>query len=129
MSLNRPRADELLRALAEHLEEVVQPRLSGSDAYQNRVALNLLRILEREAALGPAAIDEERARLIELLGAGGTLETLNEGLCTRISDGTLAITDARLLDHLRRTAFAKMAIDNPQYAAYRGASAPIASVR
>ena len=71
MSLNRPAAGELLRALAEHLEKVVQPRLSGTDAYQNRIALNLLRILEREAALGPQLINEEQARLIDLLGSGG----------------------------------------------------------
>jgi len=123
MSLNRPAAGELLRALAEHLEKVVQPRLYGTDAYQNRIALNLLRILEREAALGPQLINEEQARLIDLLGSGGGPTTLNERLCTQISNGTLAATDARLLDHLRRTIYAKMAIDNPQYAAYRVALA------
>jgi hypothetical protein len=118
MSLNRPTAGELLRALAEHLEKVVQPRLSGTDAYQNRVALNLLRILEREAALGPGSIHEEQARLNDLVGTGGPT-TLNERLCTQIADGSLAATDPRLLDHLRRTIYAKVAIDNPQYAAYR----------
>jgi hypothetical protein len=129
MSLNRPTAGELLRAVAEHLEKVVQPRLSGTDAYQNRVALNLLRILGREAALGPELINEEQARLVDLLDISGAPTTLNEVLCTQISNGTLAATDPRLLDHLRRTVYAKMAIDNPQYAAYRVALARTSPAR
>jgi len=116
--MNRPTAVELLEALGEHLETFVQPRLSGADAYQNRVALNLIRILERELALGAQMAEEERARLVALLGRDEDVVTLNARLCDMIANGALSAADPRLLDHLRQSTLAKIAVDNPRYPTY-----------
>lgn len=117
--MNRPTSIEILQALAQHLGSVVQPRLSGAEAYQNRVALNLIHILERELTLASPLAEEERARLRTLTGDATDLRTLNERLCALIAAGTPGIGDPSLLDHLRRSACAKLAIDNPHYPTYR----------
>jgi hypothetical protein len=116
--MNRPTAVELLEALGEHLERFVQPRLAGADAYQNRVALNLIRILEREWVLGAKIGEQERARLVALLGHDEDLAKLNARLCDMIASGALSAGDPRLLGHLRQTTLAKIAIDNPRYPTY-----------
>jgi hypothetical protein len=131
--MNRPTSIEILQALAQHLETVVQPRLAGAEAYQNRVALNLVHVLERELTLVGVLAEEERAGLRELTLVGAVAEgerlraragdtndrrTLNERLCAMIAAGALSAGDPDLMDHLRRTACAKLAIDNPHYPTY-----------
>lgn len=114
----RPDAATLLTAVAGHLQRI-QPTLGGALGYQNRVAANLLRILQREFALGPAAQEREQRRLSELLLANGSTEILNALLCQRIRQRELNYGDCRLLDHLDATTLDLLAIDNPDYAAYR----------
>lgn len=113
----RPADDVLFEALRVHLENTVQPRLSGAEAYQNRVALNLLRVLRRGAANAAAAAAAELHRLRDLLGIEGELHSLNTELCRRIRDGSIAIDDARLIDHLDQVALANLSIDSPKYSA------------
>jgi hypothetical protein len=122
MNDGRPTRDQLLTAVREHLERTVQPRLAGAEAYRNRIATNLLRVLERELARADAAQLAERERLESLLGLRGSVAALNAQLCRRIRDRALTYHDETLLDHLDATALACAAIDSPEYSAYRRAA-------
>ena len=64
---DRPTAAELLRDIANTLDERILPLLAGNDQHQVRVVANLCRILEREVRLGPELEAEERALLGQLL--------------------------------------------------------------
>ena len=60
MSGGTPRA-VLLESLQTYLREDVQPQLSGFGAYSNRVAANLVGILQREEDLAPSVVELDRA--------------------------------------------------------------------
>jgi hypothetical protein len=64
----RPTDAELLDAIATLLEEEVLPVAPAAVRHKVRVAANLARILERQQALEPEALERERARIAELLG-------------------------------------------------------------
>ena len=118
----RPTAAELVAAVAGFLECEVGPELSGRLSFHTKVAVNALRIVERELTAGPAAVAEERARLRELTGADdGDLPALNAVLAQRIRDGELPAADPALRDHLVRSVLARIAIDNPRYPSMREA--------
>ncbi len=80
-----------------------------------RVADNARALLEREAASGEAAEADERARLAALLGAQGDFTALNRKLCEALRSGAIKPRDPALLAHLRATAMARIAIDQPGY--------------
>jgi hypothetical protein len=120
---DKPTAVELLRVIREFVETQAMPRLEGRTAFHARVAVNALAIVERELELGPAAADAERGRLRALLGRDGTLDELNRELCRRVRAGEVAADSPGLRAHLWETTLAKVAIDQPSYAAYRKARA------
>lgn len=114
----RPTAAELVAAVADFLERKAVPQLTDSHtAFHAKVAVNALRIVERELRAGPDLA--ERARLLALCGdrvaADADLNTLNRALCALISDGRIATDDPALLEHLQRSVQARLAIDNPKY--------------
>ena len=84
------------------------PQLEGHTAFHTRVALNALRIVERELERDcrGGADEAELDRLRALCGtsAGAALwkdagiSTLNGELCACIADGRVAIDDPALLD-------------------------------
>lgn len=113
-----PEASELLRYVARHLESVVQPALSGADAYQNRVAANVLGIVRRELAAATQSLDAEHERLCLLLHSSGTVDELNAELCARIRTRALCAGHPELMRHLRLTTTDAIAVDNPGYSAY-----------
>lgn len=117
-----PAPRELVAAVREFLEQQAVPALEGRAAFHARVAANALAIVERQLELGPAQEAAERERLRALLGdAEGTLEGLNRELCRRIREGELGPDTPGLVDHLRETTLAKLAVDQPRYASYRRA--------
>lgn len=118
----RPATDLLLLGLREHLERTVQPRLSGAEAYRNRIAVSLLRMLEREMVRSHTVQATEHARLTALLGVDGDLEALNAELARRIRTDEIDYRHQGLLDHLDRTVIDCAAIDSPEYSAYLRAS-------
>ena len=122
MSSARPNRTELLEALQEHLERELSPRLSGGDAYQVRIAINLLSILQRELQYGPRFELREQQRLVSLLHHEGALEPLNVELSDRIRSRRMNWADAALRAHLRQTVLERLRIDNPNYSAYRRAA-------
>ncbi|MEQ8233776.1 MAG: phosphotransferase family protein [Gammaproteobacteria bacterium] len=113
-----PRTEEILDAVREFLRGDVGAETSGRTRFIARVAANALDIVSRELALGPAQAVAERARLEALLGTRGTLDALRVALSTRLQAGEFALDDARLTAHLRETAVARLAIDQPGYSGF-----------
>jgi len=118
---DQPTASELLEAVRSFIEGQAIPRLEGRAAFHARIAVNALAIVERELELGPAQGAAELERLEHLLGGGGSLEELNRELCRRIRAGEMGLATPGLAEHLRETTLAKLAVDQPRYAAYRRA--------
>lgn len=124
-----PSPGELVAAVAQFLRADVIERLQaggasvagdGAVAYQARVAAGMLEIAARELALGEDQARGELARLRALLRTdGGSLPELNRELTRAIEQGQLGAATPGLLEHLWRTTLDKLAVDQPNYAAYR----------
>lgn len=127
MTQPRPTAAELVDAVRAFLAEEVVADLDGRKAFHAKVAVNVLDTVARELRDGPVAGAAERARLLELLayeaddpasGLGAdpaSTEALSRELARRIRDGEVALDDARLLDHLKRTAAGDVDVANPRW--------------
>jgi hypothetical protein len=98
---------------------VVAAQTTGATSFQARVAANALEMMRRQLDLAPAEDAAELARLKVLLGTEGSLAELNVELARRIEAGELDLTTPGLSDHLWATTMAKLAVDQPTYAAYR----------
>jgi hypothetical protein len=118
---DQPSAIELLQAVRSFIEDQAIPQLEGRAAFHARVAANVLAIVEHGLALGPEQDAGEQERLEALLGTAGTLGELNRELCRRIRIGEMDLGSSGLAEHLRETTLAKLAVDQPRYAAYRRA--------
>lgn len=92
---SQPDDAQLLDTIAGLLEADVLPTVPPDLQHQVRVAANLVRILERQQRLEPAAIERERHQLAGLLGHDGDVRDLRAELDRRIDelDGT-AVWDA-----------------------------------
>jgi hypothetical protein len=108
-----PTAAELQSALDAFDREDGPP--DGRRLFLARVADNARALLAREAALGETAEAEERARLSALLGGESDYRDLNGRLCEALRSGAIAPRDPALLAHMRATAIARIAIDQPGY--------------
>jgi len=122
MPVNKPETTGLAAALGEFLQGTLQPQLSGKDAYDARVAASVLSIIKRELEQGEQLRAGELQGLKQLLGQEGTRPELNALLCERIRSGAIDYRDAGLMDFLRQTSLARLAIDNPNYSAYKRAT-------
>jgi len=118
-----PAPSEILAAVARFLKDEAAPALSGHLAFQARVAANALEMIGRQSDLAPAAEANELARLKALLGEDGNLASLTAELSRRIASGEFDLATPGLADHLWATTLAKMAVDQPTYAAYRASLA------
>jgi hypothetical protein len=121
MPTNRPNKNELVEAVREFLENKVQPALEGQISFHTRIAVNMLKIVERELTFGPNLENEEQERLRVLLGREGTLEELNADLCEKLKSGEMDYRNSELVEHLRLSALGKLSIDNPDYSAFKRA--------
>jgi hypothetical protein len=61
----------------------------------------------------------EAARLSQLLGLQGSLIELNRALAGKIASGELDLQTPGLSEHLWQTTMDKLAVDQPNYAAYK----------
>ena len=123
---DRPTAHELLDTVARFLEDELMPTLDGPAAYRTRVAANLVRILEREEALGEAQLRRERDLLCNLLGIEAAslpaalvryqVASLNARAATAIADGRVDHVTA--WEPLMEITRAKLAIIRPGYDDY-----------
>jgi hypothetical protein len=114
-----PTPAEVLAAVARFLKEEVAPATDGRLSFQARVAANALEMMRRHLDLAPTAEVAEHARLVELLHHEGDLMALNIELSRRLESGQADLATPGLAEHLWATTLAKMAVDQPTYAAYR----------
>jgi hypothetical protein len=126
---DQPTAAELLEIVAQFMREELVPQLSPHSAFNARVAANAVDIVRRELLLAPASNAAETTRLSTLLGRTDSLEALTRELCARIATGEIGLGTPGLADHLWQTTLDKLAIDQPNYAAYRAALAPTDAAR
>jgi hypothetical protein len=120
---DQPTPGEILAAVARFLKEEVAPATAGHVSFQARVAANALEMMRRQLVLGPVEEAAEHARLRNLLGVDGDLAVLNAELSRRIEAGDLDLSSPGLADHLWAVNLAKLAVDQPTYAAYRASLA------
>jgi hypothetical protein len=116
---DEPRPTEILAAVARYLREVIAPATSGHISFNARVCANAIEMSLRQMEREPADSASEIVRLEALLGQDGDLATLNAELARRLEAGEIDIASPGLKDHLWAVTLAKLAVDQPTYAAYR----------
>jgi hypothetical protein len=116
---DEPTPTELIKAVADFLRNELTPAIGGHSAFKLRVAINALDLVTRQLTLQSGSDAAETARLKLLLGMQGSLGELNRALADRIAKGEADLDTRGLADHLWQTTMDKLAVDQPNYAAYR----------
>ena len=121
----RPSAVELLEAVGAFIREQARPRLTGAARFHALVAENVLKIVAREIEAEPAATEAEGRRVARLLGRddprtdrrGEDALAMGRDLCGRIEAGEADTGPwrAELLDYLKESVRARLAVDNPDF--------------
>jgi hypothetical protein len=114
----RPTVSELLNDVAALLEDEVLEAVTGPLQHRVRVAANLVRVVEREVRLGPAADAAERESLALVLGdLNADLVTLRARLAARLAEPeSLGRPWERgIYDTILTTVRADLAISKPGY--------------
>jgi hypothetical protein len=104
-----PSAAELVTAVREFLARDVLPAGEGRVRFHTRVAINVLGMVERELALGPAQATAHAGRLAAL-GVDGDAE-----LASAIRAGEFDGRDEELRAALRESVRDKLLVANPDY--------------
>jgi len=116
---DEPTPVELTSAVADFLRHDITPMIKGHNAFKLRVAINMLDLVTRQMTLEEGSNAAESARLAQLLGMQGSLIDLNRALAGKIADGELDLQTPGLAEHLWQTTMDKLAVDQPNYAAYK----------
>src|SRR4051794_3217648 len=116
---DEPTPSELIKAVADFLRNELAPQVGGHSAFKLRVAVNALDLVTRQLTLQNSSDAAEAERLSQLLGRQGSLEQLNRVLAGKISSGEADLQTPGLAEHLWQTTMDKLAVDQPNYAAYR----------
>jgi hypothetical protein len=116
---DEPTPTELIEAVADFLRNELTPQLGGHSAFKLRVAINALDLVTRQLTLESSSDAAEAERLSQLLSRQGSLGELNRALASKIASGEADLQTPGLVDHLWQTTLAKLAVDQPNYAAYR----------
>lgn len=104
-----PTAAELVEAVREFLERDVMNATEGRVQFHTRVAINVLKMVERELVSGDAQADAHAARLATL-GVSSEQE-----LSEAIASGALDDRLADVVAVVRATVADKLAVANPPY--------------
>jgi Domain of unknown function (DUF6285) len=116
---DEPTPTELIKAVADFLRNDIAPQIGGHSAFKLRVAINALDLVTRQLALESSSDAAEATRLSQLLDKKGSLEELNRVLAGKIASGEADLQTPGLAEHLWQTTMDKLAVDQPNYAAYR----------
>jgi hypothetical protein len=116
---DEPTPTELIKAVADFLRNELTPAIGGHSAFKLRVAINALDLVTRQLTLESSSDAAEAARLTQLLGTQGSLGELNRALADCIARGEADLQTPGLAAHLWQTTMDKLAVDQPNYAAYR----------
>jgi hypothetical protein len=122
MTQDRPTASELVESVREFLERDVMAATEGRVQFHTRVAVNALRMIERELTLGPALQQAERARAAALLEHDGEAAALEREIAAGIRDGSLDSKLDAVRAHVRQTVREKLLVANPGYLPSDGAA-------
>jgi hypothetical protein len=109
-----PTALELAEAVREFLHDDVFPATDGRVQFHTRVAINAMRIIERELRDGPRQEDVHHDRLTRLGVADDT------ELAVAIRDGSLDDRHREVVDTVTSAVVAKLAVANPRYMEHPG---------
>jgi Domain of unknown function (DUF6285) len=125
---DRPNAVELLDAVRGHLETHVIPSVKhdGKLYFQTLVAINVLRVVERELQLAPDHTQSEWARLDHLEGVrampsdlravSSVLHERNTQLCEHIRVGRYDSEERlNLFEHLMASTIEQLHVANPKF--------------
>ena len=112
-----PGPADLVALAADFLRAEIMPSTQGAQNFQLRVAINALDLVARQ--LRDAGNCAEQQRLQALLARQGSLHDLNRALCEEIASGAKTLATPGLADHLWATTMSKLAVDQPNYAAYK----------
>lgn len=116
---DEPTPIELTKAVADFLRNDIAPLISGHQAFNLRVAVNILDLVTRQLAREEGSNAKEVERLRALLGLEGSVTDLNRALAERIAKGEMDLATPGLAEHLWATTMDKLAVDQPNYASYR----------
>ncbi|MGH6717404.1 MAG: DUF6285 domain-containing protein [Bradyrhizobium sp.] len=116
---DEPTPTELTKAVADFLRSEIAPLVSGHNAFKLRVAINILDLVTRQLTLQAGSDAAEAAGLQRLLGVDDSLLQLNRALAEEIASGAIDLQAPGLAEHLWQTTMAKLAVDQPSYAAYK----------
>ena len=116
---DEPTPTELIKAVADFLRNEITPVIKGHNAFKLRVAINGLDLVTRQLALAGDSDATEAARLKALLSMQGALIDLNRVLSDKIAKGEVDLQTPGLAEHLWQTTMDKLAVDQPNYAAYK----------
>jgi hypothetical protein len=114
--ITHPKTEELAQAVALWIDQI-RPSLDARNAFLARVAVNVLGVVGRELAQGPAAEARAAGLMADLLGHEGRHAALNAELCSAIRAGDMTVETAGLLAALQTMARDQLAIDQPNYKA------------
>lgn len=114
--------NELLNSVRVFLQSDIAPEIEGFKAYQLRVAMNALAIVEREQGL-QAELDTVDNAIAQHTGLLGDLPVW-KGLAVALRTGDVVLDpcddkNASLMDLIKRRMLIKLAIDNPKYSGGR----------
>lgn len=124
---DRPTAQELLAAACQHIEQELLPLAKNTNFklyFQSLVALNVLRIVERELQYRSTHLQAEWSRLNMLLSGeaapsseSALIERLaqrNQSLCEQIRAGAFD-TNRALFEHLKASSIEQLQVANPKF--------------
>lgn len=110
---DEPDGKAILREVQAALKAGIAP------GFQQAVAANAVALALREEELAAGAAAREAMRLEAILGRAGTLDQLNAALALGLRDGAIAPERPDVQAHLIQTTIDKIAVDQPNYPAYR----------
>jgi Domain of unknown function (DUF6285) len=116
---DEPTPTELIKAVADFLRTEITPAIKDHNAFKLRVGINALDLVTRQLALEGPGDAAEAARLKALLGIDGSVMELNRALAEKIAKGEVDLDTPGLKEHLWQTTMDKLAVDQPNYAAYK----------
>ena len=106
---------ELLDAVRGFLMESVLPAVAGRDQFNTRVAANVLGIIEREQALGPALQALDRKAAQRWLPEQASTEDPPQQLARALAKRDIPV-DPDFMAYLKARQLVLTAINNPRYA-------------
>ena len=115
ITANSVTSQQLLQAVKGFIAETVTPALSDRNQFNARVAANVIGIVQREEALGPALSALDNAAFSQWIPDGAPDKDIVPQISQAIAKGTIE-PDTAFLDYLKQRQLLLSAINNPRYA-------------